>query len=128
MKLTEQKKEELEKKMRDAGLISEQDTIQECVDGDLWEFGSQVRGRFYFTNEKFLFLGGLLGASNFNVPYDKITEVKLCNVGGLIPIIPTGIKVTYTKEDGNVEKKKCSVMKRKDWLAYLIDKGAKAAE
>ena len=67
-------------------------------------------------------MGGLGGLTNFSVPYKNIKELKLCNIGGLIPIIPTGIKVTYTDENGKNVKKKCSVMKRKDWLAYLQEK------
>ncbi len=51
-----------------------------------------------------------------------MTQLKLCNVGGLIPIMPTGILVTYTDENGKSVKKKCSVLKRKDWLAFLRDK------
>ena len=122
MKLTEKKKEEWEKSLRDTALIGPIDTIQEHTQGDLWEFGSQTRGNYFFSTEKFVFVGGLGGLTNFSVPYKNIKELKLCNIGGLIPIIPTGIKVTYTDENGKNVKKKCSVMKRKDWLAYLQEK------
>lgn len=66
--------------------------------------------------------GGLIGKVSFSIPYSKITELKLCNIGGLIPLIPTGIKVTYTEENGKSVKKKCSVMKRKQWISYLQEK------
>lgn len=122
MKLSEQKKKEWEGTLRDMTLIGLIDTIQEHTECDFWEFGSQTRGNFFFTTEKLVFVGGLVGLSNFSIPYNKITELKLCNVGGLIPIIPTGIKVTYTDENGKTVKKKCSVMKRKQWLAYLQEK------
>lgn len=127
MKLTDKKKAEWEKALRDAELIAKADTIQEHTQGDLWEFAGQTRGNFFFTNEKFVFVGGLAGSMSFSAPYNKITEIKLCNVGGLIPVIPTGIKVTYTDEKGKTAKKKCSVMKRKDWLAYLSEKSGAAA-
>lgn len=122
MKLTEQKKTEWEQTLRDAGFIGLTNTIQEHTQGDLWEFFSQIRGNYFFTTEKFVFVGGLGGMTFFSIPYNKITELKRCNVGGLIPFIPTGIRVIYTDENGKIKKKKCSVLKRKDWLAYLQGK------
>lgn len=95
----------------------------EHTKGDLWEMMSQKRGNFFFTNEKFIFTGGLLGVSNFDVKYSDIKELKLCNVGGLIPIIPTGIKVIcQNPENGKTVKHKCSVLKRKVWLEFLREK------
>ncbi|MDE7360051.1 MAG: hypothetical protein K2N39_11620 [Lachnospiraceae bacterium] len=82
-----------EKSLREAEYMSDDDHIIEHTKGDLWAMMSQTRGNFFFTNEKFIFVGGLLGASNFAVKYSDIKELKLVNVGGLIPIIPTGIMV-----------------------------------
>ncbi len=123
MSLTEQKKAEREKTLREAALIGPMDTIQEHTKGDFWDLTSQISGNFFFTTEKFVFVsGGLIGKVSFSIPYSKITELKLCNIGGLIPLIPTGIKVTYTEENGKSVKKKCSVMKRKQWISYLQEK------
>lgn len=122
MGYTDQKKREFEASFREGGLISANDTIQDSTKGDLWDFGSQIRGTYFFTAERLVFIGGLGGSANFSAPYNKITELKLCNVGGLIPIIPTGIRVVYTDENGKSVKRKCSVMKRKDWLAFLSEK------
>lgn len=128
MDLSDQKKATWEKTLRDTGLIGSADTIQEHTKGDFWELGRQISGDFFFTTEKFAYMsGGLIGKVSFSVPYSKITELKLCNVGGLIPIMPTGIRVTYTDEDGKTVKKKCSVMKRKQWLAYLQGKAGISA-
>ena len=121
MKLTEQKKKEWEDTLKEIELMPAADSIQEHTQGDLWEFLAQTRGNYFFTETRFIFTGGLLGAYNFSIPYNAITELKLCNVGTL-PIIPTGIKVTYTDENGKVCKKKCSVLKRKEWLAYLTER------
>lgn len=121
MKLSDQKKEKWEKTLRDSGLISLIDTIQEHTKGDLWDL-SQITGDFFFTTEKFAYVsGGLIGKVTFSVPYNKITGLKFCNVG-LIPFLPTGIRVTYTDENGKTQKRKCSVRKRKQWLAYLQEK------
>ncbi len=121
MKLSDQKKATWEKNLRDGGLIGPMDTIQEHTKGDLWDPG-QIPGDFIFTTEKFVYIsGGLIGKISFSIPYNKITDLRLCNIG-FIPFLPTGIKVTYTNENGKSEKKKCSVMKRKQWLAYLQEK------
>ena len=112
-----------EKSLREAGYMSADDHIIEHTKGDLWTMMSQTRGNFFFTNEKFIFAGGLLGASDFAVKYSDIKEMKFVNVGGLIPIIPTGIMVTcQNPENGKTEKHKCSVMKRKEWREYLRQK------
>lgn len=121
MKLSDQKKATWESKLRDSGMIGLIDTIQEHTKGDLWDPG-QISGDFFFTTEKFVYVsGGLIGRVSFSIPYNKITGLKLCNIG-FIPFLPTGIRVTYTDEDGKTKKKKCSVMKRKQWLAYLQEK------
>lgn len=122
MSLTDQKKAEWEATLKELELISGDDAILEHTQGDLWEFLGQTRGNYFFTNSKFIFVGGLMGSTNFSIPYSNITELKLCNVGGFLPIMPTGIKVTYTDEGGKTRSKKCSVLKRKDWLAYLTEK------
>ena len=112
-----------EKSLKEAGYMDADDHIIEHTKGDLWTMMSQTRGNYFFTNEKFIFAGGLLGASNFAVKYSDIKEMKFVNVGGLIPIIPTGIMVTcQNPENGKTEKHKCSVMKRKEWREYLRQK------
>lgn len=112
-----------ETSLREAEYMSNDDHIIEHTQGDLWEMMSQTRGNYFFTNEKFIFVGGLLGASNFAVKYSDIKELKLVNVGGLIPIIPTGIMVIcQNPENGKTVKHKCSVMKRKEWVEYLRGK------
>lgn len=126
MKLSNDKKEKWEKTLKELELINADDVIEEHVQGDLWSFMSQTRGNFFFTKEKFVFTGGL-GTSNFSVAYTDITSMKTCNVGGLIPLIPTGIKVTFNNAEGKNVTKKCSVMKRKNWIAYLVQRGAKEA-
>lgn len=112
-----------ESTLRELEYISDDDHIIEHTQGDLWEMMSQTRGNFFFTNEKFIFVGGLLGVSNFAVKYSDIKELKKVNVGGLIPVIPTGIKVVCRKPDSDkTVNHKCSVMKRKEWIEYLSQK------
>lgn len=112
-----------ESSLRELKYMSDDDHIIEHTQGDLWDTMSQTRGNYFFTNEKFIFVGGLLGVSNFSVKYSNIKELKLVNIGGLIPIIPTGILVICENpENGKREKHKCSVMKRKQWIEYLRDK------
>ena len=122
MDLSESKKNEWESNLKEIELMSADETIEEHTKGDFWELLSQTRGQYFFTNEKFIFVGGILGVDNFAIPYSSIKSLKLCNVGGIIPIVPTGIKVTYMNEKGKLRTKKCSVPKRKEWLAYLSEK------
>ena len=123
MKLNANDVAKWEKSLREAEYMSEDDHIIEHTKGDLWEMMSQTRGNFFFTNEKFIFVGGLLGASNFAVKYSDIKELKLVNVGGLIPVIPTGVMVIcQNPENGKAVKHKCSVMKRKEWREFLRQK------
>ena len=123
MKLKPNEVAEWEETLRKLEYMSDDDHIIEHTQGDLWEWMSQTRGNFFFTNEKFIFIGGLLGASSFVAKYSYIKELKLVNVGGLIPMIPTGIMVIcQNPENGKMVKHKCSVMKRKEWLEYLRGK------
>lgn len=124
MKLAQSKKEKWEQTLRELELISADDVIEEHTQGDLWTFMSQTRGNYFFTKEKFIFVSGF-GLENFAVAYGDISGLKTCNVGGLIPIIPTGIKVSFMNSEGKMVTKKCSVMKRKEWIAYLVERGAK---
>ena len=123
MKMNANEAAKWEKSLKEAEYLSEDDHIIEHTQGDLWEMMSQTRGNFFFTNEKFIFAGGLMGASNFAVKYSDIKELKLVNVGGVIPVIPTGIMVIcQNPETGKTVKHKCSVMKRKEWIEYLRGK------
>ena len=123
MKLDAKAVDKWESSLRELEYMGGDDHIIEHTKGDLWEMMSQTRGNFFFTNEKFIFVGGLLGASNFAVKYSDIKELKLVNVGGLIPVIPTGIMVIcQNPENGKTVKHKCSVMKRKEWIEYLRQK------
>ncbi len=124
MKLAQSKKEKWEQTLKELELIAADDVIEEHTQGDLWTFMSQTRGNYFFTKEKFIFVGGF-GLENFSVAYGDISGLKTCNVGGLIPIIPTGIKVSFMNSEGKLGTKKCSVMKRKEWIAYLVERGAK---
>ncbi len=122
MALSEQKKQEWEETLRKSELIGESDTIVDHTQGDFWELLSQTRGNFFFTETQLIFVGGLLGATTLNIPFNKITKLSLCNVGGIIPVMPTGLKVTYTDEKGKTRTAKCSVLKRKVWLEYIKNK------
>lgn len=124
MKLAQSKKEKWEQTLKELELIAADDVIEEHTQGDLWTFMSQTRGNYFFTKEKFIFVSGF-GLENFSVAYGDISGLKTCNVGGLIPIIPTGIKVSFMDSQGKMVTKKCSVMKRKEWIAYLVERGAK---
>lgn len=117
MKLNEQKKAEWEEALKKLNLIGADDVIEEHVQGDFWSFSGRTVGNYFFTRDKFVFHGGILGVDDFSIRYSDIKELKLINIRF---IMPTGILViAQNPENGKLKKYKLSVMKRKDWLAYL---------
>ena len=66
--------------------------------------------------KRIVFRGGF--ATILEIPYADIESVQLCNVGGLVQIIPTGIKVTLKSG----KSYKLSVTKRKEILAFIQEK------
>ena len=90
MQLTEAKRLEWEKTLKEVELMSAADEIIEHTQGDYWTFGSQTRGNYFFTNEKFIFVSGW-GIKNFSINYSDIKGLKKSMIG---PFIPTGITVT----------------------------------
>lgn len=123
MQLTEAKRLEWEKTLKEIGLMSAADEIVEHTQGDYWWLFSQSRGNFFFTKEKFIFVSGW-GANSFSISYSDIKGLKKSVVG---PFIPTGITVTaQDPEKGKLKKYKCSVMKRKGWMEFLSQRSGVA--
>lgn len=120
MNLAPQVKADWENKLQQAGLIDLTDSIIEYTKGDHWELLGQTRGQYFFTKEKLVFVGGLAGVESFSVNYHDIREAKLKLIRFFLP---TGISITV--EDpvkGKQKKHVLSVMKRKEWLAFIREK------
>lgn len=123
MALSEKKKLEWEKTLRELGLMTETDTIEENVSGDYWEkvllTKSQIRGNFFFTKEKFIFVSAF-GMNNLSFLYSEIKDLKKCMIS---VFIPTGIKITaFDKESGKEKDYTISVLKRAQRIAQLSEK------
>lgn len=119
MALTEEEKLESEKFLREAKLIGEEDTIEEYTAGDYYPFIGQVRGQYYFTNKRIVFVGGL---NNFSLEYSCIRGIKKSFVG---PFLPFGVTVTAEVENkGKTKSKKykLSLLKRNYWIELLEKK------
>lgn len=114
--MNNQKVAQVENNLRESNLLGADENVVDFVLGDEWLFLSQTRGTWSLTNKKLIFTS-FLSATTINL--DSILDVKKCNVGGLIPIIPTGILIKYTNEKGKEVKTKMSVMKRNDWIERL---------
>lgn len=103
----------------DLGLASDE-VVEKEIKGDYWEralcFYSQKRGTFWFTDKRIIFRGGL--ATSLDIPYSEMKEVKTCNVGDFVQIMPTGIKVSTQKG----KSYKLSVLGRKEILAFIEKK------
>ena len=99
---------------------AEHEAVEKEFKSDYWEktlcFYSQKRGKYWLTNQRIVFRGGF--ATILEIPYADIESVQLCNVGGLVQIIPTGIKVTLKSG----KSYKLSVTKRKEILAFIQEK------
>lgn len=100
--------------------LHEGESVEREFKGDYWEkslcFYSQKPGKYWLTSERIIFRGGFIAA--LDIPYPQIESVKLCNVGGLLQFLPTGIKVTL--KDGKTYK--LSVLKRKEILGFIESK------
>lgn len=96
--------------------LKETETIEKEFRGDYWSFLSQTRGYYWFTNERIIFHGGF--ATVEEIPYNEIDFVTKRNVGGILPIIPTGIKVKMK----NGKSHTLSVQKRNDIIAFIESK------
>ena len=115
MNLSEKDKKEWEDLLREREVMKEGDAIVEYVKGDYYSLG-QNRGRYFFTNESLIFVGGF-GVTIAVLPYRNIKEIKKCFVG---PFIPTGVKVTvFDEKKGKNKKHKLSLLGRKKWMEYL---------
>ena len=97
--------------------LAEGEVVEKEFASDYWEkflfMYSQVRGRYYFTNQRVIFV--TWGQVKFELPYNKMVAAAECNVGALLRVIPTGIKVTM---DDN-KTYMLSVTKRKDNLEFI---------
>jgi len=103
--------------------LQEGEEVVEQIAGDYWKyawiFGSQERGRYFFTNKRILFF--YFGSKAFEIPYSDIASAQLCMVGPLIRFVPCGIKVT-TKDEKTYH---LSVMKRAHYLDMILNNMAK---
>ena len=97
------------------------ETIEKEFASDYWTtFGpitvSQKRGKYIITNERIYFRGGFI--TEVEIPFSEIDYIKKCNVGGLIPFMPTGIKVMMK----NGEKHILSVLGRGKIMEMIEEK------
>ncbi len=100
--------------------LAEGEVVEKEFASDYWEkvlFAySQVRGRYYFTNQRVIFVSW--GQVKLDLPYNKMVAAVSCNVGALLRLIPTGIKVTMDDEKSYM----LSVTKRNENLEFIKGK------
>ena len=118
MALTEAKKNEWVKTLRELELLGAEESFEGHTAGDYWVFTCQTRGNLFFANDKMIFISGW-GVERIVIPYTNIRAMKKCFIG---PFIPTGIKITELNEKGKEKKYKFSVMKRKHWIEFISEK------
>lgn len=115
---------EIENNFKEAEMIDKDDTLEVTDKGDYWEkfifFHNQIRGYYYYTKKKLIFIGGALGSTQFIIPYEIIKNISKCNVA---IFMPTGIKLeVFDEQKGKLKKYKMSVLKRDKWIEYIKNK------
>lgn len=115
---------EIENSLREAKLMEIDDSLIITEKGDYWEkffiLRNQVRGYYYFTNKRIIFIGGFAGTTQWFIPYKNINGLKKCSVG---LFIPCGINVIFFDEVNNKEKVyKMSVLKREKWINFINER------
>lgn len=124
MKSSEQERLEIENTLKEGNFINKNDSLELTEKGDYWEkfllFRQQVRGYYYFTKEKIVFLGGLASSTQLSISYKDIKNIKKCQVG---LFVPCGILITAFNEKKNKDVKyKLSLLKRDKWIKYIEKK------
>ncbi|MBD5136676.1 MAG: hypothetical protein HDT39_12060 [Lachnospiraceae bacterium] len=121
MNLPEAKVKELESWLLENELMDEGDYLEDTVRGDYYPiYIDQVRGHYYFTNQRIVFFSGILGSSNFSIKYSDIKAIKKSFIG---PLLPFGVTITaFNAEKGKDKKYKLSLSSRKKWLELFSKK------
>jgi hypothetical protein len=119
--LTKEELLDIETNLKEGSLIDKDDSLEVTFKGDYWEkfliFNNQIRGYYYFTKKKIVFIGGALGSTTWAVPYESIKELKKCKIA---LFMPTGIKIEFYDETKNrLKKYKMSILKRDKWFEYI---------
>jgi hypothetical protein len=102
--------------------LREGEKILSKVKGDCWQIPysiySQTYGKYIFTNQRIIFIGGGIFDSlrlTFEIEISDIQRIKKCLVGG---IMPTGIRIYIRSERDTYI---LSVLKRKKYMNMLTD-------
>lgn len=121
MNLPEAKVKELEQWLLESELMDDGDYLEDTVKGDYYPpFTGQVRGNYYFTNQRIVFFSGILGTSTFSIKYSDIKAIKKSFVG---PFLPFGVTITAKDEKKGKDKKyKLSLLGRNKWLELFSSK------
>lgn len=121
MKLPEAKVKELEQWLVENKLMDTGDYLEDTVKGDYYPiYINQVRGNYYFTNQRIVFYSGMFGTSTFSIKYSDIKAIKKSFIG---PLMPFGITITaFDSGKGKDKKYKLSLQSRKKWLELFSSK------
>lgn len=120
--MSENKLKEIEEGLKKLNLMDESDIIEKDVAGDYWRINKQIRGHYYFTNERVVFMSGW-GLESFSFKYADIKEIKKSNISLFMPF---GVTVTVDDNSGKMKKYKLSLMKRDQWIELLTNKSGVA--
>lgn len=99
--------------------LEENEVVEKKLSGDYWKktfIGfSQKRGKYWLTNKKIVFRGGLM--VELDIEYKQIASLRKCCIGPF-PFLPFGILVEL--KDGTDHR--LSVLGRTKILEYIQSK------
>lgn len=125
--MNDKQKEKQKKKLVDAGLMEQSDSLVDFLQANYVErlvgkMGTWKQGWIYFTEERIIFPTGILN-QDIVIPYKLIQQIGKCSQG----LFPMGITVTYKHpETGEVVTDKFSMSKRQKWIDFLSQKSGVA--
>jgi len=105
----------------EAKLIDNNDKLIVTENGDYWEkflfFRSQVRGYYYFTEKRIVFIGGFASTTQLSIQYKDIKKIEKCSVG---PFLPFGVMIyVYDENKNKIIKYKLSLQNRNRWITFI---------
>ena len=108
-----------QKRLIEAGLMEEGDTVVDYLQTSAKIGISWDKGWGYFTEQRYIVIPGITGLVKFVVPYNKIRELKKTTMFLFFPI---GIKIKYENDEGEMKTLVVSMSKRNKWYDFLAQK------
>ncbi len=106
---------DIENNLKIAGLMDNDDSLITTERGNFWKktifLNSKVRGYYYFTEKRIIFIGGFASSTQWSIKYKDIKNIQKNSIFGII--------METEDENGKIIKYKLSLLKRNYWFDYI---------